>query len=191
MRARFRQFFMRVDFHDNHHVTPAHLGVSKQRTLNVYVETVRMYLDEFSFMLYIPFSSRYRRVSCPAVLDIPVIPGTDTILILIQSNRHLLQIHAHKCVCTHEMSRSRPCRRSTLQLQKEYCRQVRILVHTNERETSCMVIYIIIRQCDLTGTDRSWRKCYRPQSCETYCTSYSRPARRDRGREGRRDFQVD
>ncbi|KAL4080354.1 hypothetical protein V8B97DRAFT_2020960 [Scleroderma yunnanense] len=38
MRAKFRQFFMRVDIHDNHHVTPAHLGVSKQRTLDVFVE---------------------------------------------------------------------------------------------------------------------------------------------------------
>ncbi|KAG1716641.1 hypothetical protein ID866_519 [Astraeus odoratus] len=38
MRAKFRQFFMRVDHYDNHQVTPAHLGVSKQRTLDVFVE---------------------------------------------------------------------------------------------------------------------------------------------------------
>ncbi|KAI6032947.1 hypothetical protein F5J12DRAFT_797650 [Pisolithus orientalis] len=37
-RAKYRQFFMRVDQHDNHHSTPAHLGVSIQRTLDVFVE---------------------------------------------------------------------------------------------------------------------------------------------------------
>ncbi|KIK28014.1 hypothetical protein PISMIDRAFT_7954 [Pisolithus microcarpus 441] len=37
-RAKYRQFFMRVDQHDNHHTTPACLGVSKKRTLDVFVE---------------------------------------------------------------------------------------------------------------------------------------------------------
>ncbi|KAI6046071.1 hypothetical protein EDC04DRAFT_1869523 [Pisolithus marmoratus] len=37
-RAQYRQFFMRVDQHDNYHTTPAHLRVSKQRTLEVFVE---------------------------------------------------------------------------------------------------------------------------------------------------------
>lgn len=37
-RAKYRQFFMRVDQHDNHHTTPACLGVSKRRTLDVFVE---------------------------------------------------------------------------------------------------------------------------------------------------------
>ena len=98
----------------------------------------------FSFTLHNPFSSRYRRVSCPAALDIPATYGPETILILIQSYRHLTQIHAHKCVCKHEMNRLRPCRGSTLQLQKEDCRQARMLVHTNEGERSYMVIYIIV-----------------------------------------------
>ncbi|KAH7888603.1 hypothetical protein F5I97DRAFT_2003561 [Phlebopus sp. FC_14] len=38
MRGRFRQFFMRVDHHDQMQVQSAHLGVSKQRTLEVFVE---------------------------------------------------------------------------------------------------------------------------------------------------------
>ncbi|KAI6123839.1 hypothetical protein EDD16DRAFT_610148 [Pisolithus croceorrhizus] len=37
-RAKYRQFFMRVDQHDNHHTTPACLGISKKRTLHVFVE---------------------------------------------------------------------------------------------------------------------------------------------------------
>ncbi|KAG6375451.1 hypothetical protein JVT61DRAFT_3009 [Boletus reticuloceps] len=38
MRGRFRQFFMRVDQFDQLQVQSAHIGVSKQRTLNVFVE---------------------------------------------------------------------------------------------------------------------------------------------------------
>ncbi|KAF8557587.1 hypothetical protein OG21DRAFT_1505085 [Imleria badia] len=38
MRGRFRQFFMRVDQLDQLEVQSAHLGVSKERTLNVFVE---------------------------------------------------------------------------------------------------------------------------------------------------------
>ncbi|KAF9237522.1 hypothetical protein BU15DRAFT_48632 [Melanogaster broomeanus] len=38
MRGKFRQFFMRVDHHDQVQVQSAHLGVSKQRTLEVFVE---------------------------------------------------------------------------------------------------------------------------------------------------------
>ncbi|KIK97365.1 hypothetical protein PAXRUDRAFT_230135 [Paxillus rubicundulus Ve08.2h10] len=38
MRGEFRQFFMRVDHHDQVQVQSAHVGVSKQRTLNVFVE---------------------------------------------------------------------------------------------------------------------------------------------------------
>ncbi|KIJ67882.1 hypothetical protein HYDPIDRAFT_25345 [Hydnomerulius pinastri MD-312] len=38
MRGKFRQFFMRVDHHGRMQVQPAHLGVSKQRTLDVFVE---------------------------------------------------------------------------------------------------------------------------------------------------------
>ncbi|KAF8842999.1 hypothetical protein BDN67DRAFT_964880 [Paxillus ammoniavirescens] len=38
MRGKFRQFFMRVDHHDQVQVQSAHIGVSKQRTLDVFVE---------------------------------------------------------------------------------------------------------------------------------------------------------
>lgn len=40
MRGRFRQFFMRVDQFDELQVQSAYLGVSKQRTLSVFVEAV-------------------------------------------------------------------------------------------------------------------------------------------------------
>lgn len=40
MRGRFRQFFMRVDQFDQLQVQSAHLGVSKERTLSVFVEAV-------------------------------------------------------------------------------------------------------------------------------------------------------
>ncbi|KAG8214023.1 hypothetical protein J3R82DRAFT_10778 [Butyriboletus roseoflavus] len=40
MRGRFRQFFMRVDQFDQLQVQSAHLGVSKERTLSVFVESV-------------------------------------------------------------------------------------------------------------------------------------------------------
>ena len=46
MRGRFRQFFMRVDEFDQFEVQPAHLGVSKDRTVNVFVEAVSTALWE-------------------------------------------------------------------------------------------------------------------------------------------------
>lgn len=40
MRGRFRQFFMRIDQFDQLQVQSAYLGISKERTLSVFVEAV-------------------------------------------------------------------------------------------------------------------------------------------------------
>lgn len=140
-----------------------------------------VYVHPSVLLIYISFSSRCRRDSCPAVLSTPMRFGAGLDLIPIQNYQHL-QIHAHKCGYAHGMKRSKPCRRSTFQLQKEGCHQTWILVHTNEGEKK------VLNTCYLEMWSarglNTWRQRYRTprrKTCDT--PSHTSPARRNRGRE--------
>lgn len=83
MRGRFRQFFMRVDQFDQLQAQSAHIGVSKERTLSVFVEAVSA-LEKTLETRVISSVSPCRKATChvlpfsPRTCDLPTIPVLST-----------------------------------------------------------------------------------------------------------------